>query len=150
ARLSEVELTDLRVDHARSLATQALQFGHTFRLGHGLAERALGRVALAETALDEAETRLGSALTTFAAIGARLEAAHTHLDLAAVHYAGGRPDGLTSHLEEARRLFQDGKVSGWLERVEQLVRNPRQARAAIRGMGNAAAHRRGSAANPNV
>jgi tetratricopeptide (TPR) repeat protein len=118
ARLSEVELAEQRLDRARSAASQALEFGHTFGLGRGLAERALGRVALADRALGEAATRLASAVAAFTAIEARYETACTYLDLAELGCAEGRPETSIGRLKTAHRLFRELGID--VERVGRM------------------------------
>jgi transcriptional regulator with AAA-type ATPase domain/tetratricopeptide (TPR) repeat protein len=97
-----------QIERARDLATHALDFvgsGGSPYLG-GLAQRALGRAAMANGVLGEAESRLTQATDRFAVAGARGEVARTQLDLAVVARQRGDPAGAHRHLAGARDHFE--------------------------------------------
>lgn len=120
AFLAEARLLAGRpADEARELAVQALAVTESsnFRYGSGLAQRALGRVALAVGEHPEAEIRLGEALDSFRAIQAPFEVGRTLLDLALVIHSGEA----ARHLGEAYRLFTELGVPRYAERAERLA-----------------------------
>lgn len=104
---------------ARELAVQALAVTESsnFRYGSGLAQRALGRVALAVGEHPEAEIRLGEALESFRAIQAPFEVGRTLLDVALVARSGEA----ARHLGEAYRLFTELGVPRYAEKTERLA-----------------------------
>jgi tetratricopeptide (TPR) repeat protein len=108
ALLSETWVKRGRLEHARDVGTRALDIsreaGSTWALG--LAERVLGRIAVAEGRSDEAAQRLGNALGLFEVIPAPGEVARTHLDLAEVAHARGERDEAARSLHTARELFE--------------------------------------------
>ena len=70
-----------------------------YRYAMGLAHRAIGRAAYSDRSVDEAESSLLEALTTFEAIGARFESARTRLDLATLARDRHNVAGAVSHLD---------------------------------------------------
>jgi tetratricopeptide (TPR) repeat protein len=112
-------------DHARArdLAVQALAGAREVGSIHGIgvAERALGRLALAGADPAEARAHLGAAGEAFRAMGARYDVARTELDLAAAADAAGDRDATPRHLTEARALFRTLAVPRYVERTERLA-----------------------------
>ena len=93
-----------------------------YRLGTGLAHRALGRVARSDRRLADAASCLLDALTTFDSIGARFESARTRLDLAALARERHDLDDAVSHLTQARDVFVTLGVAPYVERTDVLAR----------------------------
>ncbi|HBH04632.1 MAG TPA: hypothetical protein DDZ42_22420 [Candidatus Rokubacteria bacterium] len=124
AWLSEARLLAGRVDEARALALRGLEITTVvkFLWGSGVARRALGRVARAQGALDEAGAHLHDALRVFGEIDARFDVARTHLALAELAGARGRPAEAAGLLAEARRLFGEIGVPRFVERADALAR----------------------------
>jgi hypothetical protein len=108
---------------ARDLALQGLGTASDigFGLGIGWAQRALGRIALANGALAGAATALQEALQTFTAMHARAEVARTSLDLAALAHTQGSPEKAATHLHEAYALFWELRVPTYVERTRHLA-----------------------------
>jgi hypothetical protein len=92
-----------------------------FGLGIGWAQRALGRIALANGALAEAAMALQEALQTFTALHARAEVARTSLDLAALAHTQGAPERAAMHLHDAYGLFWELRVPIYVERTRHLA-----------------------------
>jgi tetratricopeptide (TPR) repeat protein len=90
-------------------------------VGTGLGERALGRLALAQSRLADAERHLQKALDTFGGIEAPYYQARTLLDLAAAGAAGGALDIARARLQEARRLFSGLRTGRWLKQTDALA-----------------------------
>jgi hypothetical protein len=93
-----------------------------FPYGLGVAQRAMGAVALAEGDVPKALGHLGEALETFSRIEASYEVARTHVALARGEHARGDPIAAATHLASARRLFADLDVPRWVERTIDLAR----------------------------
>lgn len=93
-----------------------------FRHGVGWAQRALGRIALAEDARSKAEIHLAEALDTFTSTQARFEVGRTHLVLAELTHAQENQDTTAIHLNEAYRVFRALQVPQYVKRTEQLAR----------------------------
>jgi len=93
-----------------------------FRLAAGLAQRTLGRVAIAGEKWAEAEEWLTQAAGTFAAIGARLEFARTQVELAVLLARRGQREAASRHLDEARGLFTALGASLHVARTQESVR----------------------------
>jgi tetratricopeptide repeat protein len=108
---------------ARDLALQGLDMARAigFGLGIGWAQRALGRIALANGALAEAATALQEALQTFTAMHARAEVARTSLDLAALARTQGSPERAATHLHDAYGLFWELRIPIYVERARHLA-----------------------------
>jgi class 3 adenylate cyclase/tetratricopeptide (TPR) repeat protein len=108
---------------ARDLALQGLAIARdiNFRLGVGWAQRALGRLALANNALAEAKQHLQEALQTFTATQARAEIARTTLDMATLAYAQERQEAAVTHLHDAYTLFRDLRVPLYIQRTRALA-----------------------------
>ena len=112
AYLSEAYL--LAGEHARARTTgaEALELGRADhnQLIMGLAERALGRIALATGRLVEAREHLARALAAFTECEATFEAARTHTDLADLYTAENRPSAVCQHLAVAGEIFEAANV----------------------------------------
>ncbi len=111
------------IEKAQALATQGLELAREakYRYVIGWAQRALGRISLAREAFSEATIQLNDALETFASAGARYDLGRTHLDLATLAHAQGNRGAVTTHLNEARRLFEALRVLKYVARTEQLA-----------------------------
>ena len=109
AFLAEAYLRSGRADEARDYAYEAVAVteGVRFRYGSGMAQRALGRIAREEGNPEEAETWLLEALESFRSIQARFEVGRTLLELA--------------RLGEARRIFAELRLPGYVDRVDRLA-----------------------------
>ncbi|HLJ18767.1 MAG TPA: hypothetical protein VKU84_01135, partial [Stellaceae bacterium] len=81
--LAEAQLLTGSLEAARATATRALEIARTDEMifNTGLAERALGRIAIASENWREAASRLRATLATFTNCGAAFEAARTRVDL---------------------------------------------------------------------
>jgi tetratricopeptide (TPR) repeat protein len=124
AWLAEAQLAVGRAAQARDVAGLALALAREQKQGYGagIAERVLGRCALAHGALDEAAARLDGARATFGAIEARFEVGRTLMASADVARARGDDDGATTALKEARQNFEELDVRRYVERVAALTR----------------------------
>ena len=113
-----------RIDEAREAAEGALSLSR--RLGYpwstALAQRELGRVALAAGDLAGAESRLDEALEAFTGMDALFEAAVTRLDLAELARRRGRDDEAARLLEVCRQSFAAMGSPSYLARTESLAR----------------------------
>ena len=100
-----------RLDEARRAAGRSLELCRTigFAYGVGLAERNLGRLALAAGTHAEAAAHLATARDQFAGMGSRHEVARTTLAQAALAHARGDTARAAALLDEARA---DHKGSG--------------------------------------
>src|SRR5439155_17846778 len=88
-------------------AARALELSHadaTFT--RGIAQRAVGRIALAAGDLGEADMRLSQALATFTESDASFEAARTRVDLAVMCVKRGDRDAARAHLVAAVAVFE--------------------------------------------
>jgi tetratricopeptide (TPR) repeat protein len=121
AFLAEACLHSGRPDEARDFAHEAFAVteGSRFRYGSGIAQRALGRLALAEGKPEEAAVWLQEALESFRSIQAPFEAGRTRLDLARA--AGAGSVQAAAELGEARRIFSALRLPGYVERAERLA-----------------------------
>jgi tetratricopeptide (TPR) repeat protein len=122
AFLAEADLAAGSPEEARELALQALRITEEakFRYGMGLAQRALGRIALSLKDLPEAEVRLQEALATFAALEVPFEVARTQLDLAELAHARGSASAAARELGEAHRGFTELGFSHYQEKASRL------------------------------
>ena len=113
-----------RIDEAREAAEGALSLSR--RLGYpwstALAQRELGRVALAAGDLAGAESRLDEALEAFTGMDALFEAAVTRLDLAELARRRGRDEEAARLLEVCRQSFAAMGSPSYLARTESLAR----------------------------
>jgi tetratricopeptide (TPR) repeat protein len=113
-----------RVDEAREAAERALSLSR--RLGYpwstALAQRELGRVALASGDLAGAESRLGEALEAFIGMDAVFEAAVTRLDLAELARRRGQDDEAARLLDVCRGSFTELGSPSYVARTESLAR----------------------------
>jgi class 3 adenylate cyclase/tetratricopeptide (TPR) repeat protein len=118
AFLAEAYLRSGRADEARDYAYEALAVteGVRFRYGSGMAQRALGRIAREDGNPEEAETWLQEALESFRSIQARFEVGRTRLEMA----RAGSEEAVV-HLGEARRIFTELRLPGYVERVDRLA-----------------------------
>ncbi|HTG33387.1 MAG TPA: adenylate/guanylate cyclase domain-containing protein [Thermoanaerobaculia bacterium] len=122
AFLAEACLLAGRLDEAQDLAHQALDITESvrFRYGSGMAQRALGRVSR-EAGDPEGATRwLEAALESFQSIQAPFEMGRTRLELALVSGAGS--EEAARQLGEARRIFTELRLPGYVEKAERLAR----------------------------
>jgi class 3 adenylate cyclase len=121
AFLAEVRLLAGDSEEARRLARAALATTEEvgFRYGSGLAQRALGRVARAEGDVEAAAKWLEAALASFRAIAAPFEEGRTLLDLALL--SGAESAEAARQLGEARRLFAQLRLAGYVDRAERLA-----------------------------
>ena len=112
-----------RIEEARDWICQGLALATTiaFPWGIGLAQRALGRLALSYGAFAEADQSLYDALHTLSSIQYRVEIGRTHLDLASLAHSQGNEDTATTHLSTAHAWFQKLQVPKWVEKTEQLA-----------------------------
>ena len=112
AMLGEAHLLKGELEPARELVARALEVTRAggWPVAVGYAERATGRIALAEGRLDEAEAAMRDALRTFIAVDARAQLARTHVALAEVLAARGARDAAAAELATARELFLDMRV----------------------------------------
>jgi tetratricopeptide (TPR) repeat protein len=117
AFLAEALLLAGKHEAAPERASQGLALCRETRFPHGvgIAERALGRIALAAGDRDGARRQLEAALGCFTAIGAIFESARTRQLLAQV-------TGESRHLDEARRELRSIEAVYWLEKIEAAAR----------------------------
>jgi class 3 adenylate cyclase/tetratricopeptide (TPR) repeat protein len=118
--LSEAHLRRGEIDRARELASDALSLKGG-QWSDGIARRALGRAETAAGFLDEAEAQLKRALEAFEPIGARFDAAVTHLDLAEVTLQLGEREAAAAHLAEGRGILAGLPAPRYQERAERLA-----------------------------
>ena len=98
---------DLEAAHAAATRCLALSTEIGFAWALGSSQRLLGRIASAGGDHAVAGQRLEEALRTFGAIPARLEIARTHMALAALARADGRPAEADEHATSAARIFRE-------------------------------------------
>jgi len=112
AFLSEAQLLAGNDGIAHETAMRALELSQSdgFMFSTGLAMRALGRIAIAQTNLGEAERRLLSALTTFTRCGAAFEVARTQADLATVSASMLKSKVARDYLAAALRGFRKARA----------------------------------------
>ena len=112
-----------RIAEARHWICQGLALATTIAhpWGIGLAQRALGWLALVSEACAEAEQALHDALHTFSSIHCRIEIGRTHLDLAALASLQRNLDTAIEHLRTANAWFKILQVPKWIERTEHLA-----------------------------
>ena len=124
ALLAEANRMTGRAGRATQLAAQGLQISRDARYANGVgwAQRALGRLALQQQSLEEAQARLTDALHTFASVEARFEEARTHVALADVAGVRGDAAAASGHLTEALGLFQAFRLARHVEQVQARVR----------------------------
>ncbi|HEX4498004.1 MAG TPA: adenylate/guanylate cyclase domain-containing protein [Thermoanaerobaculia bacterium] len=121
AFLAEAYLRSDRREKARESAHEALAVteGVRFQYGSGMAQRALGRIAWADADREGAELWLREALASFRSIRAPFEAGRTRLELARL--AGAGSGEAATQLGEARRIFTELRLPGFLETTERLA-----------------------------
>ena len=121
--LSEAHLRRGDPELARELALRAVAVAGEVRFQWpvGVAQRALGRIALAAGEFSEATERLLEALETFTAIGARFEEGSTRLDLAACAGRENQAQRAAAHLAEARAIFDRLPAPKYRERAKGLA-----------------------------
>jgi class 3 adenylate cyclase/DNA-binding winged helix-turn-helix (wHTH) protein/tetratricopeptide (TPR) repeat protein len=121
--LAEAQRLRGHLESARRLAYEGLTLAshNDFQFAIGLAQRALGRIAQADDTFPEATTHLTAALQTFTAIQARFECGRTHLDLAALAHAQGRPEAARVHLRAAHTLFRTLQVPMYVQRTRKYA-----------------------------
>jgi class 3 adenylate cyclase/tetratricopeptide (TPR) repeat protein len=122
AFLAEACLLAGRLDEAQDLARQALDITESvrFRYGSGMAQRALGRVSQAAGDPEGAARWLEAALESFQFIQAPFEVGRTRLELALVGGLGS--EEAARQLGEARRIFTELRLPGYVEKAERLAR----------------------------
>jgi DNA-binding winged helix-turn-helix (wHTH) protein/tetratricopeptide (TPR) repeat protein len=122
AAIAEAHRLAGNVDRAADYARLALEITTSvqYRLGIGLAHRALGRAAYSDGRLDDADGSLVQALKTFDAMGAQFESARTRLDLAGL--ARDRRDSADalSHVRHARHAFVSLGVTSYVDTTDAL------------------------------
>jgi len=89
-----------------------------YRAGVGWAQRTLGRIALAEGALAEAETHLHDALATFISMQARFEMGRTHLALSELADVQDNRERVAVHLTEVYHLFKTLRIPPYVTYTE--------------------------------
>ena len=121
--LANAELRHERLGTARALANRGLTIvtDAGFRAAIGWARHLLGRTAVAEGALQTADTELTEAFRTFGAIEAPFEQARVRLDLAALARTRGEACIAAEHLQAASRSFSELDVPVWAARIESLA-----------------------------
>lgn len=122
ARLGEAYLMQGDTEKARHLASRGLQLSQDkkYHNGIGVAQRALGRIALARGAFVEAERYLRAALQTFASGQARQQTADIHLELARLAHAQRHSEAVILHLTEAYTMYETLQLTRFIERTAQL------------------------------
>jgi DNA-binding SARP family transcriptional activator len=125
--LAEGLLQSGDLPRARERAEQGLAILEAARYRDGVAraQRALGRIAQAEGAHDEAMTWFTRALDTYASVSARFEVGRTHLALAEFLALRDDREGAARHLQAAHRLFTALRVPPYVARAEVLARELR-------------------------
>lgn len=122
--LGEAYLAAGQYKEAREAVAQALDITHRaeFWFGKGLAQRALGRVALGESRWGEAENSLGDAAETFTSLEVPLELAHLHADRARLAWGTGDISSATTELTAAYRQYSDLGAAFFVYQTEALAR----------------------------
>ena len=90
-----------------------------YRTGTAWAQRTLGRIAQTAGELEEAETHLTEALSTFAAMQAHFEVGRTHLSLAVLAQCRGHRGAIVLHLSAAYSLFTSWQVPVYAQHTTQ-------------------------------
>ncbi len=121
--LSEAYLAENDLEQARVIGEQALDIARTggFPVAIGYAERAVGRLALANGRLEEAEAALKQARQTFLDIEARAQVARSYLPLAEARAAKGGQEAAATDLRAARELFVTMRAPRLVERTERIA-----------------------------
>ncbi|MFY9822005.1 MAG: adenylate/guanylate cyclase domain-containing protein, partial [Thermoanaerobaculia bacterium] len=123
AFLGEALLLSGRADEAREAALAAMKVTREVRFWYGiaLAERAVGRIALAASDLAEAESRFVAARSSFLELQMPFEAARTDLDLVALAQARGLREEAGRVLSAAHWTFVELGVPRYVKRAEGLA-----------------------------
>jgi tetratricopeptide (TPR) repeat protein len=110
-------------DDAWDLAARAWELAREIGVpfAAGFARRAMGRVAWARGARDDAERLLGEALEIFSGIEAEFEAGRTRLDLAAIASHEKDVDRARAHLDAARATFERLDVAFYVARATEMA-----------------------------
>jgi tetratricopeptide (TPR) repeat protein len=118
AHLAEAFLLAGRHYDAVEAARRAIEITTQARFwfGVGLAERALGKAELAAQRIEPAAEHLEAACDRFEQLGAPLEVARAHLEMAALAHAAGTGE-VARHLAEAHRSFRELGASRYVVRV---------------------------------
>jgi DNA-binding SARP family transcriptional activator len=132
AFLSEAQLLAGNYGVALETAMRALELSQSdgFIFSTGLAMRALGRIAIAQNSLGEAELRLLSALATFTQCGAAFEVARTQADLATLSASLLKSRAARNYLAAALRGFRKAgapKRIAEARRTARILRRPLEA-----------------------
>ena len=117
--LAEAELAAGRSEAAQATAEEALATTRDadFHYGVGLAQRALGIVALARADSAEAEQFLTQAVTTFEELQVPFEVGRAHLDLARARHACDLSDSAREDLTTALGIFETLQVPVYIEKA---------------------------------
>jgi DNA-binding NtrC family response regulator/tetratricopeptide (TPR) repeat protein len=123
AVLADAQLLRGEVDRARELARQGQEIAAGVGFGYAVAwaRRTLGRLARAGGDPAAAGRDLQEALGTFTGIGARFEAARTHLDLADLARTASDREAALRHAGAARTLFAALRVPLYERRAAALL-----------------------------
>jgi tetratricopeptide (TPR) repeat protein len=108
---------------ARELASQALKISqdNKYWFGIGTAQQTLGRIALSEGSLADAEGFLQEAQQTFATIQCRYWVARNHLDQAALFNAQGNPEAAARYLLDAKTVFTALQLPKYIKLTEKIA-----------------------------
>lgn len=121
--LAETYRLSGKLGEAAELATRGLELASNsqYRYAIGFAHRTLGRIALDQKRVQDAEESFRKADHTFAAIDCEFEKARTHLDMARAAGAANDWERVTANLEQARRTFERLQVPIYIERTAALA-----------------------------
>jgi tetratricopeptide (TPR) repeat protein len=123
AMLAEAHRMLDNLARAHELASQALDISQDIKywFGVGVAQHTLGRIALSEGSLADAERFLHEAQQTFATIQCRYWVARNHLDQAALAHTQDNPQAAASHLQEAKATFIALRLSKYIKLTENFA-----------------------------
>jgi DNA-binding SARP family transcriptional activator/tetratricopeptide (TPR) repeat protein len=123
AFLSEAQLLAGDRDLAQETASRALEVSQSGSMfSTGLALRALGRIALAQRSVAEAELRLSRALATFTECGAAFEAARTQADLAMLFASKLERKAARDYLAAALKGFKQARAPKRIAEARLIAR----------------------------
>ena len=110
-------------ERARQVALEAVEIGRAVKNPYApaRAQRVLGRIALSEGALADAERYLTEAHDAFAAARSRFELGETLLALAELARAQGQPAATAAHLAQAREIFTAIGSPRYVELTDRLA-----------------------------
>ena len=123
AWLGEAYLRDNQLDQAQDVLGQTLSVctDLKFAVGIGWCHHLLGRVAQARGDPTDAQSHLDQAVQILQFIGAKFELARVYLARAELSYAQDDSRRVSACLREAYRLFEDLRISRYVERTQQLA-----------------------------